>query len=201
MSAKNSHSSIASPASPPTTSQHSTPILSSEEEDFEAKVDDRDLQAISPSPEGKEQEESVSEREYLQEDEYLYDEKYLASKDYLYGKYLKEGEYPESASSRESLWKGESISMRKLYLTTSPEKGAKLNFLALSMVLTHYWPHSVHNCKSHVPRAWSTQNSQGDLKNTKCIFIIINSNNNLFLTFTSIAQVVHIHCGCCRNCI
>ncbi|XP_040846980.1 glutamate-rich protein 6B [Ochotona curzoniae] len=90
MSAKNSHSSIASPASPPTTSQHSTPILSSEEEDFEAKVDDRDLQAISPSPEGKEQEESVSEREYLQEDEYLYDEKYLASKDYLYGKYLKE---------------------------------------------------------------------------------------------------------------
>lgn len=110
MSAKNSHSSIASPASPPTTSQHSTPILSSEEEDFEAKVDDRDLQAISPSPEGKEQEESVSEREYLQEDEYLYDEKYLASKDYLYGKYLKEGEYPEE---RECIQKGKPLEGRE----------------------------------------------------------------------------------------
>ncbi|XP_058526724.1 glutamate-rich protein 6B [Ochotona princeps] len=90
MSAKNSHSSTASPPSPPTTSQHSTPILSSEEEDFEAKVNEQDLQGKSQSPEGKEQEESVSEREYLQEDEYLHDEKYLASKDYLYGKYLKE---------------------------------------------------------------------------------------------------------------
>nr|XP_012638178.1 glutamate-rich protein 6B [Microcebus murinus] len=91
MSAKNSLSSEdgADPSSP-TNSQHSTQILSSEEEESKVELDEERLQE---EPLGKE--EQPDEEEYLEEVEYLQEEKYLQEKLYpyeenLYEDYLKD---------------------------------------------------------------------------------------------------------------